>query len=405
MGWRAVLAEQVARLRSGDWLDRGRIRACAAVLLAIEVSLLVFFIAGTHGWIVPLEQPTTTDFVSFYAAGELADHGQPALAYDQSAHLAAEEQATAPGIKYQFFYYPPIFMLVCAVFSRLPYLVAFVLFEAATLIPCLFVARRVVGESDPRVLLVLLGFPSVFWTMGLGQNAFLTAALFGGATLLIDRRPEVAGLLFGALCYKPHIGLLIPVALVAGGHWRAFAAAAATAVLLALVSAAAFGWDTWRDFLTAATTMGGTYASGRIDFAGFVSPFGGVRLLGGSAPLAYAVQGGATLASAALVAVVWYRGLGLPVRAATLAAATLTAIPVLLVYDFLIGAIAMAWLVRAGRESGFGAWEKTGLAAIFLVPLLSRDIGSGWHVPLAPLAAVGLVALAALSARREMAWA
>ncbi len=296
------MAQGIASLRSGDWLDLGRIRGYAAVLLAVEVSLLIFFIAGTHGLIVPLEQPTTTDFVSFYAAGDLADGGTPALAYDQPTHLAAEERATAAGIKYQFFYYPPIFMLVCAVFSRLPYLVAFVLFEAVTLVPCLFVARRVVGAATPGAMLVLLGFPSVFWTLGLGQNAFLTAALFGGATLLIDRRPDVAGLLFGALCYKPHIGLLIPVALMAGGHWRAFAAASATAVLLALVSVLAFGWETWRDFLVTATTMHGTYESGRIDFAGFVSPFGGVRLLGGSPPLAYAVQGAATLASAALVA-------------------------------------------------------------------------------------------------------
>jgi Glycosyltransferase family 87 len=389
-------------LRSGDWLDRERVRALAAILLGVQASLLLFFIVGTHGLIVKLEHPTTTDFVSFYAAGHLADGGTPALAYDRQAHYAAEENATAAGIGYQFFYYPPVFMLVCAAFSRLPYLLAFVLFEAATLVPCLLVARRVLGDGDRGLVLVLLGFPSVFWTLGLGQNAFLTAALFGGGTLLVDRRPVVAGLLFGALCYKPHIALLVPVALAAGGHWRAFAAAAATAALLALASLAAFGWETWHGFLAAAAAMQGTYASGCIDFAGFVSPFGAVRLLGGSAPLAYGVQAVATLAAAALVGVVWRRAVALPIRAATLAAATLTAVPVLLIYDFLIGAMAMAWLVRAGRQTGFLAWEKTALAVLFVVPLFARNLGAGWHLPLAPLAAVTLVALAALCAWREM---
>ena len=45
-------------------------------------------------------------------------------------------------------------------------------------------------------------------------------------SLLIDTRPRLAGLLLGLLCYKPHLALLAPVALVAGGHWRTFAAAA-----------------------------------------------------------------------------------------------------------------------------------------------------------------------------------
>ncbi len=97
----------------------------------------------------------------------------------------------------------------------------------------------------------------------------------------------------------------------------------------------------------------------------------------------------------------WHRRLALPLRAATLAAATLTAIPVVLVYDFVIGAIAIAWLVRAGREAGFIAWEKTALAVIFLVPLLARNIAADWHVPLAPIGAMALVVLAAACARRE----
>ena len=188
---------------AGAWLDRRRIRAGAAILLAAQLAGFAFIVAGTHGWIVPVTRPTTTDFVSFYAAGALADQGLPALAYDGAAHLAAEERATAAGIAYQFFNYPPVYILLCAALAKLPYLVAFVVFEAATLVFYLAVVFRILGERSGTAFVVLLGFPMVFWNIGLGQNAFLTAGLFGAATMLVDRRPIAAGLLFGALCYKP----------------------------------------------------------------------------------------------------------------------------------------------------------------------------------------------------------
>jgi len=170
---------------------------------------------------VPLPKPASTDFVSFYAAGALADAGTPQLAYNEAQHHAAEERATEPGIDYNFFYYPPIFILICAALARLPYLAAFLFFQITTLAAYLLVARAILNERDWAMLLPVVAFPPILWNFGFGQNAFLTAALFGAATLYIDRRPVVAGLLFGALCYKPQFGLLIPVALAAGGHWRA----------------------------------------------------------------------------------------------------------------------------------------------------------------------------------------
>ena len=72
------------------------------MLLAIEIAAFLFFAAGTHELIVPLAKPTTTDFVSFYAAGTLADTGSPQLAYNKAEHYAAEQRATRPGIDYNF---------------------------------------------------------------------------------------------------------------------------------------------------------------------------------------------------------------------------------------------------------------------------------------------------------------
>jgi hypothetical protein len=296
--------------------------------------------------------------------------------------------------------------MICAALAHLPYLLAFTLFEVLTLIPCLWVLRRIAGAVDGegwdwKAYIPLLAFPAVAIDIGIGQNALLTAALFGGATLAVDRRPFLAGVLFGALCYKPHFGLLIPIALMAAGRWRAVAGAAMSTLSLVVLSGAVLGWDSWQAFIVALTGSHTTYESGQVDFAAMISSFGAVRLMGGSPALAYAVQGTASLAAAALVAVVWRRNLSLEVRAATLAAATLVALPLILFYDFMMAGVALAWLVRAGRRSGFLPWEKLAMVAVFIAPMLARGLGTSLHLPFAAAACFTLLGLCAVRARRE----
>jgi alpha-1,2-mannosyltransferase len=384
----------------GGWLTRERVDLYCAILLAVEIAVFLFMAAGTHGLIVPLAKPTSTDFVSFYAAGSLADAGMPQLAYDRAAHYAAEERATAEGIDYNFFYYPPPFLLLCFMFAHLPYIAAFLIFEAASLFLYMFVACRILGHRDRASLVCLLAFPSVLWTVGLGQNALLTAGLFGASTLLLDRRPAIAGLLFGALCYKPHFGLLVPVALAAGGHWRAFAGAFLGAAALCLLSLALFGWETWSNYLAAAAASPATYQSGLIAFSGFANPFGGVLLLGGAPTMAYAAQGATILAAGLLVGYVWHAGLPLPIRAATLASATLAAAPIVLFYDLMLAAVAALWLLRAGESYRIAEWEKMALAALFLLSLNPRSVSEMTQLPIGPLVTLGFAAFVAVHVLR-----
>jgi alpha-1,2-mannosyltransferase len=371
-------------------------------LLALEAAFFGFVIAGTHGLIVPLERPASTDFVSFYAAGSLAAVSTPELAYDRAAHYAAEQRAAEPGIEYNLFYYPPTFLLICAALARLPYLAAFLIFEAATLVLYLLVARRILDEPDWRVLLPLLAFAPLLWTLGMGQNSLLTAALFGSATLLVERRPGIAGVLFGALCYKPHLALLVPVALAAGRHWRAFAAAFLTLVALCLLSLAIFGWPTWQAYLNAAFNSLGVYASGRIPFTGYVTPFGAVRQLGVEPEIAGALQLSAIAAATVLVWLVWRRRLSLPIRAATLASAALIAAPLALFYDLMLAAVAAIWLLRADQRDQLGNGEKLALGALFMFSLIPRRAAELSHLPIGPMIALTLAGLVAVAALRTM---
>ena len=70
----------------------------------------------------------------------------------------------------------------------------------------------------------------------IGVRTLMTAGVFAAGVALVERRPWVAGVCLGALCYKPHFGLLIPVALIAGGHWRV------AAVIHAASATSGAGW-------------------------------------------------------------------------------------------------------------------------------------------------------------------
>ncbi len=387
------------RLARADWLNRDRIIAWGGILLALEVLFLGFIVLWHHDVFGRIDPPASTDFVSFYAAGRLALAGTPALAYDQVAHAAAEVAATVPGSPYQYFFYPPVYLLLCVPLASLPYMVAFVLFQAVTLAMWLLVMRHILGIPGRAWAIPMLAFPAVFWTMGLGQNAFLTAALLGAVTLLLDKRPIGAGVLLGMLCYKPHLALLAPVALAAGGRWRPFAAAAATVAALVGLSVALFGADTWRAYLTALAGSQAVYESGRIELAGFVTPYGAARVLGAGASAAQLVQGAASLLTAIAVGWIWRRDPGPAERSAALAAGILLSVPLALVYDLMLLTVAIGWLVRAGRAGGFLPWEKWALFFCFLVPLVSRHVGAAADVPLGPFAPAALLAVCLVRTR------
>lgn len=388
-----AMAVTATRRRAGlpsGWLTRERAIAYAGILALTEFVLFALCVAGTHGLIVPLSEPTSTDFVSFHAAGALADHGTAWLAYDRTAHHLAEQAAVGAAIGYNYFYYPPVFLLLCAPLAWLPYLPAFVAFQVAGGVALWGALRLIRRDTSPAVLaLLLLAFPGFWWAIGTGQNALLTAALFAAGTALLDRRPWFAGICFGLLCYKPHFGLLLPVALLAGEHWRAVLAAGATVVVLVLASLALFGAATWQAFLAATGSFAEVYASHAIFMAGLTSGYGAALALGASRQAAFALQAVLLVVAVAAVIAAWRvrdgRAAPLPVRAAVLLAATPVAVPVLMFYDLMLVLVALLWLSRVVPLPWSRGRTLVALL-VFVGPLLSGNLLDG-AVPVACIVA------------------
>ena len=107
---------------------------------------------------------------------------------------------------------------------------------------------------------------------------------------MVREKPWLAGVLIGLDTIKPQFGLLVVVALLAGGQWRVIAAAGASAMGLAELVALAFGPEVWSEWLAVTAVAGSATGDGTIGFAKMVSQFAGLRLLGVPGALAFAMQ-------------------------------------------------------------------------------------------------------------------
>ena len=375
----------LAALRDGSWLTRERIRLVALACLILSAVALSAIIGTAKGLTDYRGRPVGTDFASFYAAGTLILDGEGAAPFDPARQHAREKAIFGPDTEFYAWQYPPFFLLVAAALALVPYGVALAVWQAGTFALYLFSIAAVIRSTAPGrpldrlAILLAAAYPAVFVNAGHGQNGFLSAALLGLALAFLRPRPVLAGVFFGLMAYKPQLGLVIPFALAAGGWWRTIAAAIATVAALAVVATAVFGIDIWQAFLAStAFTRAALLEAGGPGYEKIQSIFAVIRLWGGSVPLAYGIQGAASLVVLVLAIRLWRGNARYPLKAAGLALATPPAI---------------AYLAMNGLRHGFAPWEATALAGLWLVPLIARAVAGAILVPLGPIAMIASFAL------------
>jgi arabinofuranan 3-O-arabinosyltransferase len=366
-------------LAEGPQLSAARLVRVIGLTLALGYLIVLGgnYLKGNF-LVDPQRRPIANDFVNVVAAGRLALDGKAADAYDWPLHKQAEIRAVGHDFEgYYGWHYPPPFLFVAAALAALPFLAAAVVSLLATLAAYIAAMAGILGRTG---IFVALGFPAALWNVTAGQNGFLTAALIGGTLGLMERRPALAGICLGLLTYKPQFGLLFPIVLVADRRWLTVAVAAAVALALAALSWLAFGTASWTAFahwlpITSREILG----QGHADFSRLQSLFGLVRAHGGSETLAWTVQTAGSLAVAVWLAWLWRSRAPFELKAAALAAGVLLATPYLYMYDVVVLAVAVAFLLRHAFERKFLASEIAGLAfagaLILSFPLVPTQLG------------------------------
>lgn len=375
----------ISGLRTGAWLNAGRVRAYLRILaLANLASLAWLLFSAKHGF-DPQGRLLGTDFVSFWAAGALLQTG--VSPYDPAVHAAAERLVWPGQSGYTAFFYPPLFLLWCWPMGLAGYFPALASWVVLTGAAWLAAVR---GWSKQTGVLPILAFPPVLITITHGQTSFLLAALLGGGVLMAVRgHAALAGIIFGLAAFKPQFGILVPIVLLAARQWRIIGWGAATVAVSALLASFTFGFGIWTAWLGVSGPAQQAMADGAIGFGKMQSLFAALRLLGVDSAWAYGAQAAlAVLVAALLVRAARHQGLTPEVGAALLTGALL-ATPFVLDYDFLL--LAFPLLVLAHSEQR--PWERTTAALAFAMPAFARPLGTMIGVPIAPLIVLALFVL------------
>lgn len=377
-------------------LPRVVVSVCLALCVMNAFSLFASAISGQ--WIFDSAgRGIPTDFANVYAAGKLVLSGHPATAYDWEAHKQIEEAVLGQKFDGYFgWHYPPLFLFVAATLAKLPYGAAFAGWMAVSFIPFLLIIRALTNHQIGWW--IACAFPITLVNVMIGQNGFLTASLIGGTLYLLTVRPILAGVCLGLLTYKPQYGLLFPLVLVAGGYWRTFFSAAATAILLAAIAAIAFGPETWLAFFHWLPRASQAFLSdGFAEFGKMQSALSLTRFLGGGDKLAWALQWTLTGCVALALIALWRSKASFELKAAALATGSLLATPYLYLYDMVVLAIPVCLIIRMGIAGGFLNYEfaALGVATALLV---------SFQFVVAPVGFIATLIVAWLIARRAVGW-
>jgi len=382
----------------GDWLTLERLRVYSLIMFGLGGIAIGMLFVSSKGFNDYLNRPLGTDFSNVYAAGKYVLEGKPAAPFSPPLQHEKEKSIFGADTPFYGWHYPPVFLGLAAVLAFFPYLLSLAIWQISSLLLYLWNAFSIV--QDRRAILPAAAFPAVFINLSHGQNGFLTAALFGGGLLLVDRMPLIAGILIGLLIYKPQFGLLIPLAFAVSGRWRVFLAATATAIAVCALTYFSYGaetWDAFRESITFTRTV--VLEEGGTGFYKIQSPFAAARSWGSPVRVAYAVQAVVTLTVAALIIWFWRSNAALNVKSSALITGALLSTPYLLDYDLVTLGPAIAFLVAHALKRGFLSYEKSALAFCWIAPLLTRSIAEYTNVHLGLIA---LIILFALALRRVM---
>lgn len=349
-----------------------RLRLYGLGVILILVSVVVGLITK-HLWpFVANGNPVCIDFGIFWLSGRFAAAGDMARIFDYSSFTSAQAAFFDPGscpivdgsttggpvVNPNRFWYPPVFLLLVYPFGIMKYSIALAVWLIVSFALYLAAVYMIISRSTA---VILAATPFVLLAnVYLGQNGLFTAALIGFSLVFMERRPLLAGVFLGLLTYKPHFGVLFPIALLASRNWRALGSALSTTVGLSIVATTVFGYEGWISFID-----GFTHRNPGLGGASGIEPrlqsvFGMLYLTGDGAStwVSWSVQ----LAVASMVALgiwmLWAKPISYNLKAAALCAGAFLVTPYVLVYDLCILPIAIAFFVKEGLSRGFLPGER-----------------------------------------------
>ena len=343
--WRRWFWEWPADRRKTIYLCAAMAAICGTALGAYVQKALTAYHAQTPG-----HPAAYGDFFALWSYAEIARTHPVRQLYDSAAVHQYQVALGMPADVQNPFPYPPIFILMVRALGVLPYDLSYLAWMAVTF--ALFV-WAVAGTCSrlPASVLAAAVAPVVSANIAAGQSGFLSGALMVAGIRLAPVRPVLGGVLLGCLSYKPQLGLLLPVALLAGRLWAATLAAGVTTLGVTAAAMLVYGRTIWWDWLAMLPAYSDLFDRTIVGQKYMATITAAVRVAGFSCGAATVVQA----ACGGLVA---------------LLVGTFLATPHAFVYDMpmLAAAIALYIDARLETDSGFNLIEVLVLGALMLFP-------------------------------------
>jgi hypothetical protein len=357
-------------LKKSQWLQE-RLTSYPRILVILYLLSIIIIIGSVSlspsGLVDFMGYPLGRDFSYLWVASSLAQAGSPAEIYNLPEFLRAQEDFFKVRAPFAWSY-PPTFLLIIYPLAWLPYFLALAVWLGLTMTAFLLVMRRI--APHPRTIWLAIAFPGTFVNIIFGQNGFFSAALLGGGLLLLEQHPLLGGFLLGLLSYKPHLVVLVPLALIAARQWKALLALAMGALVFAAASYLAFGANVWSAFLKSTGTTMKLLENQSIPTDKMITIFATALHFGATPWIAWILQMIVSLGVAAIVAVVWYKDTPFPLRASVLVLGILLATPYGFPYDLVLLALPLAWMGWEEYTKGWVDREPEFLFFGWLSPII-----------------------------------
>ncbi len=212
-----------------------------------------------------------------------------------------------------------------------------------------------------------IAFPATFLNILAGQNGFISAFLLGLGLLLLESNPYLAGLIMSFLIYKPHLGFLLVIALIAGRKWKTLISASLITSILVICTIFLFGLESWQAFYETLKICKQFGEAGNLQWHIMPTIFPAARLLGLNVIMSYSIQ--VVVSIVAIIAVIWMwsRTKG-PLAYVALICGIFLVTPYAMHYDLVIFGLAIAWYANDGIKRGWLKGELPFLLYAWSIP-------------------------------------
>ncbi len=358
----------------------------AALVLGIFTSYLALYLGFTIG---RAQAYPFGDFFALWSSAKFVLSHAAAEIYDPVRLHAAQVALGMNPADQNPFPYPPSFLLILGPLGYLPYGVACAIWVGGSLL--FYVWALLPRQKYAASVFATVVAPTTTLTIVFGQSGFLSGALLIGGFRVLQRRPMMGGLLLGLLTFKPQLGILVPIALISARSWRGIVAASATALALAAVTSAMFGWTIWGDWLASLPGYSRQFdVEGAHRFMPTITAT--LQVLGATPSMAWLVQAVAAICVATITWSSFREGIT-PLATAALFVGTYLATPHAFIYDLpsMTGAVLYFIRHRLQSDASFLSGEIAILLMAMTFPVMMVWIGPG--VPIGVLSEVLLLSL------------